>query len=109
VFGVLYPIAGRQLQSYIRRAHPRVWRRFGFPSDSYSVRPEHERADAIAGIGYQEFFSKGRFRDLDDPHLNALVRRQKALGRVGGVAIAILLINFIAFRALPDFSWLIRG
>jgi len=106
VIGALYPIAGYQLRSYIRQVHPQVWRRFGFPSDSFSVSPEHEREHAIADIGYREFFSTGRFRELNDPRLNALHRRQKALGRIGIIAIALLVVNFLVFRAAPNLSWL---
>jgi hypothetical protein len=106
VIGVLYPIARFRLRSHIRQAHPQVWQRFGFPRDSYPVPPEHEREHATAAIGYQEFFSTGRFTELNDSRLNALHHRQKVLGRIGAIAFALLIVNFLVFRAAPDFSWL---
>ena len=104
--GLLYPIADFQIRRHLRRAHPQLWRRFGFPSDSFAVRPEHERLHAVADIGFAEFFSTGRFRDLNDDRLLTLYRRKKALRSLGALVLLLLAVNFMAFHASPDFSWL---
>jgi hypothetical protein len=106
VFG---PLADYQLRSYIRRTYPRIWRRFGFPSDTYLVPPEVEHESIIADIGYREFFSTGKYKTLNDPRLNTLRQRGRALIWIGGVAMALMVLNFMIFRTAPDFSWLIGG
>jgi hypothetical protein len=101
------PIAHCQLRGYIRRTHPRVWRRFGFPSDTYLVLPEVEHESMIAGIGFREFFSTGKYRTLNDRRLNALWQRGRVLTWIGGVALALMVLNFMIFRTGPDFSWIV--
>jgi hypothetical protein len=108
--GLLGPIANHQLRRHIRREHPRVWRRFGFTSVSFFSVPWKEEHEAlIAEIGFKEFFSTGQFKTLNDPRLNALWRRVKTIGRAGMLALALLVLNCIVFRAAPDFSWLFGG
>jgi hypothetical protein len=103
------PLADYQLRSHIRRNHPRVWRRFGFPSvSSFSVPWKNEREALIADIGFGEFFSRGQYTALNDPLLNTLWQRKRALRRIGGVAMALMAVNFWVFRTAPDFSWIIR-
>jgi hypothetical protein len=106
---VFLPLADYQLRSHIRRTHPRVWRRFGFPSVSFfSVPWKHEHETIIADIEFGEFFSTGQYKALDDPRLNTLWQRHRALRWIGGIAMALMAVNFWVFRAVPDFSWIIR-
>jgi len=108
-WGVLLPIFGFRLRRHMRRAHPKVWQKFDFPTDSFSVPPEHERAHTIADIGFGEFFSTGQFKKLDDQRLNELYRRVKVIRWIGVLAAALLAFNFVTFRAVPDFSWVLVG
>ena len=104
---VLLPVSDYQLRNHIRRTHPRIWRRFGFPSDTYLVPPQLEHETIIANIGFGEFFSTGKYKVLNDPRLNTLWQRKRVLRWIGGVAMALMLLNFMIFRTAPDFSWLI--
>jgi hypothetical protein len=105
--GVLYPIADYQLRRYLRGTHPQVWRRFEFPSDSFHVPPQLERETVIANVGFGEFFSSGQYKTLTDPRLNVLWQRKRRLRWIGGLAMALMVVNFLVFRTAPDFSWII--
>ena len=105
--GVLYPIADYQLRRYLRDTHPQVWRRFKFPSDSFHVPAQVERETVIANVGFGEFFSSGQYKTLTDPRLNVLWRRKRRLAWIGGLAMALIAVNFLVFRTPPDFSWII--
>ncbi len=108
--GIVHPIVDYQLRCHIRREHPRVWHRFGFTSVSFfSVPWKHEREALIAEIGFGEFFSTGQYKTLHDPRLNALWRRKKTIRWAGILALALLALNYMLFRAAPDFSWLVGG
>jgi hypothetical protein len=104
---VLLPVSDYQLRNHIRRTHPRVWRRFGFPSDTFLVPPRLEHETIIANVGFGEFFSTGKYKELNDRRVNTLWQRKRVLRWIGGVAMALMLLNFMIFRAAPDFSWLI--
>jgi hypothetical protein len=106
-WGVLLPIAGFRLRRHLRQAHPKVWRKFDFPTESFDVPPEHEYANAIADVGFIEFFSTGQFKKLDDQRLNEFYGRVKAMRWIGVLATVLLAFNFVAFHAAPDFSWLL--
>jgi hypothetical protein len=86
-----------RLRRHIRLSHPNVWRRFAFPSDSFRVAPKDERAHAVANIGFQEFFSQGHHRALEDSRVNALHRWVVLCRRVAFMAGALFLLSFVSF------------
>jgi hypothetical protein len=105
--GVLYPIADYQLRRYLREFHPKIWRRFKFPSDSFHVPAKLEKETVVANVGFREFFSSGQYKSLTDPRLTALWQRKKTLAWIGGLAMALIAFNLLVFRTPPDFSWII--
>jgi hypothetical protein len=93
--GILHPIAGYQLRRYVRLAYPRIWRRFGFASVSPLVAPEHDQQEVIAAVGFNEFFSTGQFRKLNDPRLETLWRRKRVFAWLAAVALTLLMVSFL--------------
>ena len=84
-------INGSSLKRHLRRHHPAVLRKLGYPADMGAlVRPEQDSQVASADWALWRFLSRREFQVLRDDRLNALAERQLWLLRAGIVLLLVL-------------------
>lgn len=84
-------INGAALRTHLRRRHPQILRKLGYPPGMRGlVRPEHDSQVAKADWALWRFLSRREFVKVRDHRLSMLAERQLWLVRLGILLLIVL-------------------